>query len=325
MSRLKALFARLWQLRQRVNSKNFLQFLTFVAIAGAFWCFVTFNNTMQQDVTVTVKLVGKPSGITFIDDIPPTITVTVKDKGTTFLKLLFRRQPTITLDYNSFVDEKNSKFIVGTTALQALSKTLFRREASIVRVTPEYIECRVTDRLPKRVPVNYLDHLDIKPDKRFVLYGDISCEPDSVLVYGDASVLASITEVNIHTIRESNIEHSISRVVRLQAVDGARFEPSRVTVSIPVQPLIHKRQALPVQVRNAPEGVNVIVFPGTVDATFLVPQSLYKKTDESFVAVVDYNTIEIGKNKVAVSIGEVPAVYENIKLLTDSVEYIIEK
>ncbi len=43
--------------------------------------------------------------------------------------------------------------------------------------------------------------------------------------------------------------------------------------------------------------------------------------------MVDYNNISLTSrgNKVPVQIGEVPGVYEDLRLSMDSVEYIIEK
>lgn len=326
MSRLSTYISRLWQSRNKWwNSKQFLQYLVFVVIAGVFWCFMTFNQQMQQDVVVNLELHGTPKGITFIDDLPSTITVTVKDKGTSFLKMLFRRRPTLTLEYNKVVDSKNNMFTLTPSALQSQVKRLFRREATIIKVTPETISCRLTDRPAKRVPVDYFDNLDVTPDKRYVMFGDITCEPDSVLIYADPSLLANINEVEISTIRESNIDRTFERNVKLRAIDGVRMQPAVVKLTIPIEPLIQKRQVVPIQVRNLPEDINVIVFPGSVEATFLLPQSLYKKPTESFVAVVDYNSIKPNTTKAPISIGEVPAVFEGIKFATDSVEYIIER
>ncbi len=326
MSKVWAYCKRAWRARKRLfNSRDLLQYLVFVAIAGAFWCFMTFNQQTQQDVEVRLVVKNKPQGITFIDDLPATVTVTVKDKGTSFLKLFFHRQPTVKLDFDTFADDKTNTFEVSDYVLMTLVKRVFRREATIVKVSPESIHCRLTDRPAKRVPVNYFENLHVTPNSSSVFYGDIDCDPDSVLVYADAATLAQITEVNIASLRADNIDHTFEKEVRLEIPDGAKVVPARVKLTIPVEPLIQRRQAVPVQVRNVPEGVNVIVFPGSVEATFLLPQSLYKKPINSFVAVVDYNSIVPTTNKVAVTVGEVPAVFEGIKLATDSVEYIIER
>ena len=84
-----------------------------------------------------------------------------------------------------------------------------------------------------------------------------------------------------------------------------------------------------IDVVNLPIGVNVITFPSTVEASFLVPQSIYSKV-MNIKAVVNYSDIlrlagTDSASKVAVKIIEVPAECRNISLASDSVEYIVEK
>ena len=73
--------------------------------------------------------------------------------------------------------------------------------------------------------------------------------------------------------------------------------------------------------------MNVIVFPSSITASYLVPKSEYKNPTAPITAIVDYNGIDFRSksNKVAVMVGEAPAVFKNIELQPDSVEYIIEK
>ena len=74
-----------------------------------------------------------------------------------------------------------------------------------------------------------------------------------------------------------------------------------------------------------PKEMNVITFPSVVEVSFLVPFSMYRK-NVPMVAVVDFNDIKRTKsNKVNVKIEESPALYNNISLGQDSVEFIIEK
>ena len=70
---------------RKFSSKETALFLFFVAIATAFWVLLAFNNNMTHDITVNVKT-KKPANVTLIQEIPSSITVTVKDRGLSFLK-----------------------------------------------------------------------------------------------------------------------------------------------------------------------------------------------------------------------------------------------
>ena len=78
--------------------------------------------------------------------------------------------------------------------------------------------------------------------------------------------------------------------------------------------------------RNAPEGVKMLLFPNDVEVNYFAPVSLISE-DAGITAVVDYNSVDVNSNnnKVKVLIGEVPAAYRDVKYTPESVEYIIEK
>ena len=66
------------------NAKSVLLYTFFVVISAIFWCFITFNQDIQQDISLKVELVGCPDNITFIDDMPSSLNVTLRDRGSAF-------------------------------------------------------------------------------------------------------------------------------------------------------------------------------------------------------------------------------------------------
>ena len=92
------------------------------------------------------------------------------------------------------------------------------------------------------------------------------------------------------------------------------------------QKLKQQTRSVKIAVRNAPQGVKMLLFPSDVEVTYRAPVSRIKD-DAGITAVVDYNTVDFSSpsNKVKVMIGEVPAAYQDVKFSHDSVEYIIEK
>lgn len=307
------------------RSRNLLRYLGFVGMAAVFWCFMTFHKTMQQDVTVNVVLVNKPLGATFITDIPSTLTVTVKDKGTMFLRMKFHRTPVLRLDFSRYADE-DGNFIVSNDQLLSEIKLLFRQDASLIKVSPGSIITRFTLLPGKRVPVSYMGEINVQADEQHAIYGEISITPDSVTLYGDPLKLASITEAKLSRVDNTALDATLERDVPLAAITDVRIEPRKVRLRVPVEALIRRQQSIPVEVRNAPPGVHVILFPSSINASFLLPQSLYKSSVDEIVAVVDYNDIAANPHasKVHVNVGERRPYYHNIQLAVDSVEFIIE-
>ena len=149
---------------------------------------------------------------------------------------------------------------------------------------------------------------------------------DSAIVYSDQNTLDGIVAVSSRRIIAEGLTDTLTRTIDLVPVAVAKIVPNRVTVKVPIEPLISKRQNVNIEVVNVPAGMNVITFPSSIEASFLVPQSMYRKMVR-IRAIANYNDIlySDGNNKIAVKIVEVPSECREISLASDSVEYIVEK
>lgn len=313
-------------LYKRLSSKETFLFLTFVLIAALFWVLLAFNNNMTHDVSVTVTI-KKPKNVTLIGDVPSSITVTVKDRGLSFMKSFFKAKPTIELDFNKYLNEKSSTMEVTSSQLINEVRRALNSDATIIKVTPESIISKYTTLPGKKVPVNWEDNIEnIIPDKQFVINPDmIKTDPDSVVVYAlDQATLFKINEVDISTVEVANLTTTFNKDVTIKGINNVKIVPDRVELTVPVEPLIRKDFNASISVRNLPHGVKVLVFPPSVDVTFLVPQSHYRDP-VNLTVIVDYNDIAPNNNKVNIKLGEVSGNYTNVTLPIDSVTYLIER
>ncbi len=327
MSWFKQHFRWLSVIYKKLSSKDTFLFLTFVVIAALFWVLLAFNNNMTHDITVRVAI-NKPKNITLINDVPTTITVTVKDRGLSFLKSFFKPDPTIEIDFSKYINEKNSGMEVSSSQLVSEIRRALNNEATIIKVMPESIVSKFTNLPGKKVPVNWEDNIeDIIPDKQFVINPDlIKTDPDSVIIYAiDQATLFKINEVDISTVEVANLTTTFTKEVMLKSINNVKIVPDRVKLMVPVEPLIRKDHNISISVRNLPAGVKVPLFPPSVDVTFLVPQSHYRDP-VNLTVIVDYNDIDPKhSNKVKIKLGEVPGNYTNVTLPIDSVNYLIER
>lgn len=305
-------------------TRSVLLYLFFVFISAIFWCFVTLNKTTQQDVTFSIEITEIPSKVTFITDPPTAISVSIRDKGVSFLRYMMGDPPKLRLKFSEFSDPNTGQFTINAVQLRNLVKRIVGRDATVVSVMPEAIKVKYT-KLCKKVPIR-LD-ATVKPDIRYVVTGYPVLSQDSVTVYGDAETLGEISEVYTYHVDERDITDTLRRDVTIAPIVGAKIVPRTVHMTVPVEQLILKRKMIPVTLRNNPASVKIVVFPSTVEATYLVPKSLFKINRNDITAIVDYNSINFksSSNKVAVRVGESPAIYRNVELSTDSVEFIIER
>lgn len=326
MSWLKQHFKWLSSLCKKLSSKETFLFLFFVVIAALFWVLLSFNNNMTRDITINV-VVNKPKNVTLINDVPSTVTVTVKDRGLSFLKSFFQSAPTIELDLSKYINEKNSTMEIAPNQLINEVRRAINNEATIIKVIPESIISKYTTLPGKKVPVNWEDNIEnIIPDKQFVINPDmIKTDPDSVVVYAlDQATLLKVNEVDISTVEVANLTSTFTKEVTMKGINNVKIVPDKVKLTVPVEPLIRKDYNASISLRNQPHGVKVLVFPPSVDVTFLVPQSHYRDP-VNLTVIVDYNDIDPKNNKVNIKLGEVSGNYTNVTLPIDSVNYLIER
>lgn len=310
----------------KFTSKDTALFLFFLVVAAAFWMMLTFNNQMTHDVAVTLKI-KKPGNVTLLQELPESFTVTVKDRGTAFLKSYFHSAPSVEIDFSKFYDEKSHSMIISSSQLLSELRRTFRREATILKISPEAINVKCTSLAGKKVPINWEDNVkNITTDRQFVINPDgVRTYPDSVTVFAlDRATLREITEVDISTVEVENLSASLDKQVRIKPITNVRVVPSKVKLHVPVEPLIKKEQEVSISVRNQPYGLNVLLFPPSVNVSYLVPQSKYM-SPLNLTVVVDYNDIDLSSNKVNIKLGEVSGAYSNVMIGLDSVNYVIER
>lgn len=326
MSWFKQHIKWLSSLSKKLSSKETFLFLFFVVIAALFWILLSFNNNITRDITINV-VVNKPKSITLINDVPTTVTVTVKDRGLSFLKSFFQSTPTIELDLSKYINEKNSSMEIAPNQLINEVRRAINNEATIIKVIPESIVSKYTTLPGKKVPINWEDNIEnIIPDKQFVINPDlIKTDPDSAIVYAlDQATLFKVNEVDISTVEVANLTSTFTKEVTIKGINNVKIVPDRVKLTVPVEPLIRKDFNASISLRNQPHGVKVLVFPPSIDVTFLVPQSHYRDP-VNLTVIVDYNDIDPKNNKVNIKLGEVSGNYTNITLPIDSVNYLIER
>ena len=304
------------------RTRSILLYSVFVIISAILWCFLTLNNSITVEYSLPVKIV-KPANVRFLSDVPDTITVTVTDKGSSFVKRILMPNKKLELRFSEYSDGENT-FKVDAAQLRRLIAREFSRTATLVTILPENITARYTDQPGKRVPV--VVDVEVEPAMLHTRNGMITRDHDSVLVFADYKTLNEITEVYTYHVKEIGLTDTLRRRVSLSPIKGAVMEPRSIEITIPIEKLVTRSQRVPISVRNAPSNINVVLFPSNVEVTYRTPMSEIHN-DNTLTVVVDYNNINVNTpgNKVPIQAGEVPGVYEDVRLAMDSVEYIIEK
>lgn len=313
--------ARVGRALKSSRGKNVLLYLLFLGVSFLFWIMLSLDNEVQRDFDIPVEFVDVPDSITFINQPPRTIAVSVKAKGSQLLQYYFGKTPSLKITMSDGVITDN-RFALNRAKLDGRLRDYFGNNVTIMSCRPDSIALSYTTSPGKKIKLKV--NADIHPALQYIISGEIKANIDSVTVYSVGDIPRSIKQAETMTIVKSELKDTMRYEVRIKPIPGVRIIPSSVIVTVPIEPLISKKRTIPVEAINVPEGTTLITFPSKIDCNYLVPMSHYND-DLPLKAYVDYTTINPESSKIAVTLSITPPHYHNIGLSPDSVEYIIER
>ncbi|MEG0253572.1 MAG: YbbR-like domain-containing protein, partial [Muribaculaceae bacterium] len=302
------------------KGRNIFLFTIFTLVSFLFWLLLTLNIEVQKDFAVKINLNSIPDSTTIISNIPNTIRVSVRDKGSALLRYSLGQEPSIDIKFKDYI-VRSGRFKISSIELRSLIRDAFGAGANIISITPDSIIANYTNLPGKKVPVT-IDAV-VQANFQYVISGDVIAKTDSVTIFSDKATLSNINNVYTYRIEEHELKDTLYRKVKIAPLKGAKIIPESIEVIIPVEPLITKHLLIPIVSRNVPANLNLVTFPSKVDASFLVPLSKYHK-NVYFSANVFYDDVVKKDKKLKLNIIHVPNIYKNVSLAFDSVEYIIE-
>jgi len=138
----------------------------------------------------------------------------------------------------------------------------------------------------KKVPVELPLSVDFR--SQFMRSAPLKVTPDSVTVYGDAARLEAIYRVKAAPVRLSDVHESRHGTSRLERLKGVRLSAEEVAYELPVSRYVELRSTVSIEVRNAPSGRRLQVFPSTAEVILRAAFPLAKDPFDSFRLYIDY-------------------------------------
>ena len=303
------------------KGKNALLYMMCFLVAFMFWVFISLDETTERDYEVPVKLVNVPDSVVLVGNVPQSVNVTVKGKGTQFVRYTFTGVPVMTIDFRQY-NTGGKKVWLSRAKVDSRLREVFGQGVSILAVNPDSIKVSYATGSGYRLPLHVI--ADVSSDSRSIISGPIEAAIDSVSVYTVSGRRPDVSYVETEGLVRKDLADTLVCDVAVKQLPGMHIKPEKVEVKVPVELLVSKKRNVPVKVVNLPVGLHMITYPAAVEISYLVPMRLGSQ-EAPISAVIDYNTLRPGSRNAKVDIRTALSGYKIVSVSQDSVEYVIER
>lgn len=305
-------------------NKEFLIFLFFLAISGAFWFVLSVKEPMEREISIPVVLADVPENVILTDETSDTLKVTIRDEGYAFIYYYFNKRSPVVIKFKPDANGEGHT-VVTSAELLKLVKARLEKSSQVVSVKPDRMDIYYNNGENKVVPVEI--NGEFTPDEMSFLT-KVEAQPDSVTVYATKDLLKTIQSVKTEYVSMTDISDKAQQKVRLQKVSGMKCVPNVVTVSVSADVSSEGSVEVPVDVVGVPEGKVLRTYPSRVMVKFVSGAKILNMIDPSqFRVEVDYSEIVDNPDLkyLHLRIARKPAIVTNARTAISQVDYLLEQ
>ena len=302
-------------------NKEFLIFLFFLALSGAFWLLMTLNETMEREFKIPMRLTGVPRNAVITGELPDTVRVTVRDKGFTLVTYDFRP---LVFRFSNYADEDEGKGTIPLTDVQKQVLSQMYGSSKLLQVKPGAFDFYFTYGTSKKVPVVFRGK--ITTSKSYYL-AHTEFYPSMVTVYANKQQLDKLQSVEIEPFNYRNLQDTIRQAAKIRKIRGVKIVPPTVRLSVYPDVLTEETIDVPITAINMPPGMVLRTFPSKVTVRFTIGASLFRTIKPNlFKVVVDYEELAANpSDKCTLQLRSVPRSVSKASLEIDRVDYLLEQ
>lgn len=308
----------------RFVNKKFLIFLFFLALSGVFWMVQALNETLEKEIAIPVVITNVPKNVVITSDVADTLRVTVRDKGYTLAAYFYgNRIHPVMINFANY-GKNDGHVTISSADLQRMAYQQLYGSTRITAIKPEKLNFYYNNGSNKAIPVKFSGNVTAG---RGHFIANMSVYPREVVVYASDAILDSLRFAATETFNLSGVTDTVRREVTLQKINGVKFVPETVLLTVFADVLTEKTVEVPVVAKNMPEGKSLRTFPARVTVKFVVGANQFSSiTENDFKVIADYKEIEAGaSDKCKLRIAAKPDNVSKVTLETQEVDYLIEQ
>lgn len=307
------------------SGKEFLIFLFFLALSGVFWLMMTLNETYEVEFKVPLVVSGVPKNVVMTSEPSDTVRVSLKDKGyVIMIYTTYQKLRPLVVKFSTYADKQTGQGEIPTTDLIRMVRQQIFGSTSITALKCDQLTFSFNYGQNKRLKIELTGNI-VPTDNYYLAHVQIT--PEYATVYASRQVLSKLQTVLTEALDISNFNDTVTRVVSLRSIAGAKVVPAKVRVTLYPDVLTEGSVDVPITTINKPESLVVRTFPQTVKVKYNVGANLYRFVHPSdFVVNVDYREIAAHpSDKCNLYLHSNSRFARNARLENSQVDYLIEQ
>ena len=308
------------------RSREALIFTFFLIISAGFWLMLTLNDSYEMEVSFPLALENVDEGAVITSDLPSSVQVTLRDKGTALMGYVLRlHQSPLNVDFKAHDNGAEYAHVtISHSEVQKMLTPLLQTSSRIVAIRPDTIDYYFSRGSMKRVPVAFRGSVQVEPPNYLVA---VRCEPDTVTVWGEKLFLDSLTVVPTAVTNFTSLTKTATRSVALTPIRGIKFEPAEVKVTADVDVYVEKKVLVPIVGTNFPGDLTLRTFPAKATVSFRVGFKDANRYDSlNFVITATYEElIQSPDSLLHLKLRSVPEGISQVTIEPESVQFLIEQ
>lgn len=314
---------------KRIDHK-ILVYLVFVGISTIFWFLNELNNTYNSTINYPIKFTHFPKTKSLVNDVPEYIQLNVNADGYTLLRYKFGPKAfpiVINLEKQSSVinNPTVNQFHLQTRFLRRTITKQMLKDVEIVDIFPDTILFQFSNIINKKVVVK--PNVELEFTDECFLNGDITFNPDSVVVIGPKIILDTLKTVYTQYKLFDKLSKPVTEFIALQKIDKIKYFNKNVQITIPSSKFTQLSFNVNIEPINVPDTLILKTFPEFAKVSCMVSLESYNKIKaEDFIIYVDYSNIKhLLGDKLPLKLVKAPLQLRSVSYFPERVEFIIDK
>ena len=307
------------------SGKAFLVFLFFLALSGIFWLMMTLNETYEVEYKVPLAIAGVPKNVVMTSEPSDTVRVSVKDKGFVIMTYsLYHEFRPLAFRFSAYANTKTGHGAIPLADMMKMMRQQIYGSSTLTSLKCDKPDFTFNYGQNKKVRVVLAGN--IVPAKNYYL-AHVQIVPEFVSVYANRHELETIKEALTVNLNLTNISDTVTRVIDLRAIAGAKTVPAKVKVTLFPDVLTEGSADVPIVAINKPKNLIIRTFPQTVKVRYTVGSMAYRLVKPSdFQVHVDYLQIaDHPSDKCKLHLVCNSRFVRDAALETPQVDYLIEQ